>query len=167
MSRVLEFSVSYNFRALEKFLQIHIKVFCGKIFHSQCCETIIVFWGNLTKVTSDHASISKACQLLFHINISGFFEIAKWVKGQDQLIQPDHSVANTVCNLPAHYIIWTSGSFVFYFISHKKLLSTYLKDYQGGCYSIFLTIPIILIYIFNMIDTTIPKTCFTELTGFR
>ena len=83
MSRVFEFSVSYNFRALGKFLQIHIKVLCGRIFHSQWCETIIVFWGSLTKVTSNHASISKACQLLFHINISVIFEIAQWAQGQD------------------------------------------------------------------------------------
>lgn len=168
MSRVLEFSVSYNFRALGKFLQIHIKVLCGRIFHSQWCETIIVFWGSLTKVTPNHASISKAHQLLSHINISVIFWGCLVGSGAGPT-QPDHSLANTVWNhLPAHYTIWTSGSFVFYFISHKKLLSTYLKDYKGGrSYSIFLTIPIILIYIFNMIDTSVTKTCFTELTGFR
>lgn len=166
MSRVLEFSVSYNFRALGKFLQIHIKVLCGRIFHSQWCETIIVFWGSLTKVTSNHASISQAHQLLSHINILVTFEVAQWAQGQD----PHNPIIVLLTRFEISQLITLSELLApLYFILSptKSYCQTILRIFKGGCYSIFLTIPIILVYIFNMIDTSVTKTCFTQLTGFR
>lgn len=136
MSRVLEFSVSYNFRALGKFLQIHIKVLCGRIFHSQWCETIIVFWGSLTKVTSNHASISKACQLLFHINISVIFEIAQWAQGQD----PFNPIILLLTRFVISQLITLSELLApLYFILSptKSYYQTILRIFKGGCYSIF------------------------------
>lgn len=146
MSRVLEFSVSYNFRALGKFLQIHIKVLCGRIFHSQWCETVIVFWGSLTKVTSNHASISKACQLLFHINISVTFEITQWAQEQD----PYNLIILLLTQFVITQLITLSELLApLYFIlsptkSHCQPIWRIIK---GGCYSIFFTISIILVYI--------------------
>lgn len=164
MSRVLEFSVSYNFRALGKFLQIHIKVLCGRIFHSQWCETVIVFWGSLTKVTSNHASISKACQLLFHINISVIFEIAQWAQGQD----PYNLIILLLTQFVISQLITLSELLApLYFILSptKRHCQPIWRIIKGGCYSIFFYH---FYYIsLHMIDTSVTKICFTELTSFR
>lgn len=164
MSRVLEFSVSYNFRALGKFLQIHIKVLCGRIFHSQWCETVIVFWGSLTKVTSNHASISKACPLLFHINISVIFEIAQWAQGQD----PYNLIILLLTQFVISQLITLSELLApLYFILSptKRHCQPIWRIIKGGCYSIFFYH---FYYIsLHMIDTSVTKICFTELTSFR